>query len=303
MTTEPSVAIIVLNYNNYEDTAECIESLREVAYDNYETIVVDNASSDDSFQRLQAEFEEATFLETEENRGYAAGNNYGIECSLSNGFEYVFVLNNDTIVHEESIAKLIDPMEENDNIGIVGPMLYYYDTNKIQSFGAKLTIGKARPDPVGHREIDTGQFHSQRRVEHINGAAMMVRSELFNKIGSFDESFGFYTEDLDLCLRARKASYEILVTPDAKVWHKVGSTMNTNSGWSTYYRIRSKFIFNRKHGDSFDKLFFYPYILFHILHTYIVGHVISQRNIPKIRYISLGILHGIRGVTGLHSFD
>ena len=134
----PSVCAVVLNWNAYDDTTECIESLMKTEYDNFKIIIVDNASTDGSDEKLSQVYPNICILNMNNNGGYAAGNNVGILWGIENGFDYILVINNDTIVEPDFLTRLIETIEADPAIGIVtGKVLYYDQKNRIYSAGGK----------------------------------------------------------------------------------------------------------------------------------------------------------------------
>ncbi len=134
---EPLVGIIVLNYyKNVDDTEECIGSLKKIDYKNYFIVIVDNNSQDGSFEKLSKLYPELTVLEIGENRGYAAGNNFGIKQALQKGADYICILNNDVVVEPNFLGKLVSYMEQNPKVGITGANICeYYNKEVVQSTG------------------------------------------------------------------------------------------------------------------------------------------------------------------------
>jgi GT2 family glycosyltransferase len=142
---EPGVAIILLNWNGYKDTFECLESLATLDYPNFSAYVVDNDSIDGSYEKLLEDNKNGAFkikvkfIQSGATLGFAGGNNVGIQQALEDGYEYFWMLNNDTIVDAASLSELIKVIQENEEIGIVGSKIYYYGTNKIWFAGGKVS--------------------------------------------------------------------------------------------------------------------------------------------------------------------
>lgn len=297
--TESLVVTVVLNWNNFEATAECLKSLVDTEYENHEILVVDNHSTDDSPERIREEFPTIHFHRTDHNGGYAYGNNAGIEEALDLGAAYVFVLNNDTNVAPDTVGNLVDTLEDNEEAGIAAPMIYYYDQpNTIQACGSGVDIWKANTRARGHLEEDTGQFNERTRVEHANGAAMMINRAVFDEIGLLDEEYGYYTEDLDFSHRATEAGFEIIAVPDATIWHKVSASTGSQSPFVSYYTVRSKLIFARKHVPLRLLFLFAFYYVYFVLWR-IAGHL-RHGNRRTATAVLLGVYHGLRGQTGIY---
>jgi len=236
----PKVTIIVLNWNGKDDTLECLKSLKDLSYPNYEVLVVDNGSSDDSVSAIHQAFPEITLIETGENLGFAEGNSVGIRNASD--ADYILLLNNDTIVDSDFLGQLVQVAESNDKIGIVGPKIYYYEPKDMiwcagiliengRAFG--IPIPNCSPMPIGCGEIDSGQYDEIKEVEAIVGCALMVKREVIEKIGLLNSDLFLIQEDVDWCLRAKRAGYSSVYAPGSKIWHKVSRSLN-KSGLSSH---------------------------------------------------------------------
>ena len=296
---EPLVVTVILNWDNFEDTAECLNSLAETVYANHEVLVVDNHSSDESPERLREEFPWIHFHRTEYNGGYAYGNNLGIEVALDLGAKYVFLLNNDTVIEPDTVGNLVRPLETDADVGIATPMIYYYDQeDTIQACGSEIDVWRANTTARGHQERDTGQFDDTTRVDHANGAALMVSRAVFEEVGYLDEEYGYYTEDLDFSHRATNAGFDTVAVPDATVRHKVSASTEAQSPFVSYYTVRSKLIFARKHVAVYLLLPFTLYYAYFVLWR-VAGHL--RYGHPKTaKAVLLGVYHGLCGRTGVY---
>lgn len=240
------VAIIVLNWNNYEDTVKCIHSVQKITYPNYEIILVDNGSTNDSQKILEKEFPDLKLIQTGKNLGYSGGNNQGIRHALEHGADLVWILNPDTAVAADALEKMMQEVNE-PGVGVVAPKIYFYDSpNKVWFVGGNLNM---RTGQVGHKhegEVDDGQFDKEDKLEWATGASLLVKREVLKKIGLFDEKYFLFYEDVDLCVRARRAGFKVAFAPKAKIWHEVGTTVGKNNPNNGYYRTRNRLYFVRK---------------------------------------------------------
>lgn len=238
------IFIIILNWNQKEDALECLSSVTKIDYTNYKVILVDNGSIDGSQEAIKNNYPEVVLIENKENLGYANGNNVGIKHALKKGADYIFILNNDTVVDSKTPSLLVDAAEEEKNIGIVGPKIYYCkEPNRIQSVGGILDRN-FNPLHRGFKEIDKDQFEDTKEVDFVSGSAMLIKREVFDKIGFFDSQFFMYWEETDFCYRARKQGFRIVVVPKAKIWHKGGVS---STPLITYYTARNKLLLLKKH--------------------------------------------------------
>jgi GT2 family glycosyltransferase len=238
---------IVLNFNRRSDTLECLGSLYKNTYQHHAVIVLDNQSTDGSVQAIQADYPGVQIIPLTQNLGYAGNNNVGIQAALEQGADWIFVLNEDTILDPECIAELVAVGESNPSIGIVGPMVYHHDEPEmIQSAGGAL--GRYwNSIHLGQNERDCGQWPEPHPVEWISGCGIMLRRGLIEDVGMLDERFFYYWEETEWCLRARKAGWQILHVPKAKLWHK-GVQRNYHPNPSvTYFSTRNHLLMLAKH--------------------------------------------------------
>jgi GT2 family glycosyltransferase len=260
----PKVAIVIVNWNGQKDTIECLESLYRIDYPDYEIIIVDNHSDDDSVKRIKEFYEggKFTIIENEENYGFAEGNNIGIQYALKNlNPKYILLLNNDTVVNVDFLKELINAGEKDAQIGILGPKIYYYDKpDVIWSAGCKISWKFARGIQIGSDEVDKGQYDDQKEVEYVSGSAFLIKTDVIDVIGLMDRKYFLYFEESDWTLRANHAGYKSLYVPTAKIWHKVsrsGGGISKPTG--LYYITRNRWIFMKKWAEKSDYWIFMVY--------------------------------------------
>lgn len=241
MTTSPKVSIIIVNWNGHGDTIECLESLRDLKYPNYDIIVVDNGSTDESVKAIKERFSEVSILETGENLGFPGGNNVGLRHAFENGADYAWLLNNDAVVDPYSLDYMVNALRTADDVAMVGSKIYYFDRRDVLWFAGAYTkwaIGKNIM--IGWGEKDQGQFDLVRNVDTLTGCSMVVKRDICEKIGFMDESYFLYVEEVDWCLRARNHGYRCVFVPESVVYHKISSS--TKGQWPeifSYYNTRN----------------------------------------------------------------
>lgn len=243
----PFVITVILNTNRRDDTLACLASLGQSNYPNHKIIVLDNASSDGSAEVIAAQFPEVQLLPLTENLGYAGNNNVGIVEAIAQKADWIFVLNEDTIVDADCISQLVKIGEQSAQIGMVGPMVYHYEeSTRIQSAGGRLGP-RWQSQHIGQNEPDQGQFSQPHKVDWISGCALLVRTAVVEQVGPLDERFFYYWEETEWCLRTARAGWQIVHIPAAKLWHK-GVQPNYQPGPNvTYYSTRNRFLMMAKH--------------------------------------------------------
>lgn len=219
-----SIFIVVLNWNNYEDTAECLSSLQRLTYENYQIVLVDNASTDGSIEKLQNEFPDVHVIINKENLGFAAGCNVGIKYSLEKGADAVLLINNDAVLEPEALEPAVKALFSREDIGIVGGKIkQYYNPSYIETIGVKHIIWPLLVTrSVGAGEEDKGQFDMKDKRKCVSGALMLVKRRVFETIGLLPEEYFFSCEDIDFCLQAGKKGFQIMYEPNFVAYHKGG---------------------------------------------------------------------------------
>ena len=214
MSDRPWAAVIVLNYNGWRDTVECLRSLEEMDYPNYWTVVVDNGSADDSVARIRERFPEIPLIETGKNLGEPSGNNVGIRRALDEGADYIWVLNNDTIVDPGALGAMVRVAEAHPAVGAVGSVLYYMsEPERVQAWGGGRVLMWWGTSRYLKGPASKGSLH------YITGACLLLRSRTLREVGLLDERFFLYWVDVELGFRLRKAGWSLAVAEDSRVWH------------------------------------------------------------------------------------
>jgi len=345
ITEWPKVAIIILNWNGWKDTIECLESVFRNTYPNYRVIVIDNGSTNGSIEKIKAwadgkqevltpepshplyhlshppvkklipyiyyTCEEAErggditleekvtrkcqeqrkanskklnptssypliLIQTGENLGFAAGNNVGIRYALKKDYDYTLLLNNDTVVEQSFLEQTIEIAEKNNKIGILGGKIYYYhEPQKISIVWGKYRRFRWGVLPYGKNQIDNGQFNNDREIQFVTGALMLIRKEVFNKVGLLHEEYFFWNEEWDFSYNVAKNGYKLYYVAGFVVWHKEASTYRSSNPKFIYNLYRSRFIFLERTLSRFQwKLYF---IIFYFYYRLLARHRFFRR--------------------------
>ena len=289
----PLIHIIVLNWNGYNDTVECLESLQKVNYPDYKIILIDNGSRDGSVQKLKERFgkdEKIKIIANEENLGFAGGNNVGIEYAMEKGADAVLLINNDTIVDENFLVELVKAAEENKRAGVLGSKIYYEsDPKRIWSAGGKVNRLLTKGVHIGYDEIDERQYDEIKKCDYLTGCCLLVKKEVVKKIGVLADDYFLYYEDTDYCLRARKAGYDCLYVPASKIWHKISRSSKPGSSSYIYYHTRNGLTMARRNGSPLIKFLAYPNCLFLFL-----KQIVKYIFMPAKRKWAIAVLEGER---------
>lgn len=246
--------IIVLTFNGWQDTRACLRSVFAESRENLQVLVVDNGSTDETLTALPLEFPQAQVLVNASNLGYAEGNNVGMRYAMTQGAEFVVILNNDVTVAQDWLEPFVNAACANERAALLGPMVYHADEpNIIQSAGGLMTRDW-RAYHRGMNETDAGQFAEISKIDWLNGCAVMARASALENIGLLDPSFFMYGEDVDWGIRARRAGYDVLFVPQARVWHKGVKRDYAPAPHVTYYIARNELRLIRKHHGGMNAL-------------------------------------------------
>ena len=280
-TTWPKVAIIVLNWNGWRDTIECLESISRANYENLEVIIVDNASMDGSPEKIAAwcaqnkiylqqvavsfkqldikpilspnshltsnnAIQQLILIELDENTGFCLGNNIGMKQAAVNGAEFFLVLNNDTIVTPNFLKPIIEAAQCETNVGLVGDIICYAnEPDKIWFAG-----GTFDEYLESHRRLDG---HSISEIEPdkvsdtdwISGCSMLIPRRVYERVGGFYEGFFIWSEEWDYSIRVKKAGYRLVITTGSRIYHKIGHSLGVLKPLSYYYGTRNRLLLKR----------------------------------------------------------
>lgn len=278
-----SIYVVILNWNGYDDTSECIYSLLNINYSNCKIVVVDNGSSKDDCSLLKKNFPEIIVLRSETNLGFTGGNNLGIEYAMKMNPDYILLLNNDTVVEPNFIEPLLEVFQKNSEAGIAAPQINYFtEPKKIWTEGGK--ISKIRGSGFAYSERnDYGKIMDDKEVSFVSGCCMLIKKEVFEKVGVFDDNFFLYVEDADLCYRTTQVGYKIIVSHNSKIYHKVSSSTKENlSLLPTYYVTRNRLYFSKKNFGSryyFTLTYLVMAMIFKSLIWFLIG---DKKNIPTV---------------------
>lgn len=260
--TNPLVSIISVHFNHLEVTEEFIQSILKIDYDPVEIFVVDNGSMEEPIVPIIEKYPQINFIISKKNLGFAGGNNLAIKKAKG---DFLLFINNDTEVEPDFLEPLVNHFNENDKLGMVCPLIKYFNTNIIQYAGnSAINNFTGRSSRTGFKEEDKGQYNAKFQTEMIDGAAVLVKKEVIEIIGPMPEVFFLYYEEIDWCTQAKNAGYEIWVNGHSVVYHKESMSVGNNSPFKLYYMTRNRVLFLRRNTKGVQKL---SWVLFFVFFT------------------------------------
>jgi hypothetical protein len=250
--TQPRVAILILNWNGIPDTLETLKSVSNLRYENVETFVVDNGSTDHSREKIATTFPGVHLIVSPENLGVAGGRNLGLQAILRRAeINYVLFLDNDVTAEPILLDTLVAAAEARPEIGILGPIVYYQDDPKrIQSDGVAIVFREVTAKSPAKNRLEKGNRpKGVKRVDAIKGCCMLVKREVFETIGHFNPAYFMVNDETEFCYRASRKGFHSAVVTHATLWHKVSAS--TGGGYTpgrAYYTGRCTILFLKEYG-------------------------------------------------------
>lgn len=262
-----NIFVSIVNFNGSKNTTECLKYLGDVKKDDFELniVVVDNGSSEKLIidEKKYKNFN-LKIIYSEKNLGFSGGQNLGIKYSLENGADYIVVLNNDVIIDKNIFTELLKTFEKEENCGAVSPKIYFAkgfefhkDRYKENQLGKVIWYGGGKMDwdnligsNKGVDELDLGQFETIEETDFVSGCCIMIKKEIFEKVGLFDEEYFLYYEDNDFSQRVKKSGYKIYYQPKAVLWHYNAGSSGSGSTLQDYYITRNRLLFGFKYANQ-----------------------------------------------------
>jgi GT2 family glycosyltransferase len=239
MLDHPLVYVIILNWNNYEDSKRCLDSLRAATYPNLRVMVVDNGSADGSGERLQADSPDLRFVFNDKNLGFSRGCNVGIRAALEDEHcAYVLLLNNDAVVSAHFLERAVEIAEADRRIGMVGGKIFQAPDSDVLSYaGGYVSRWRGQTVVRGFGEVDRGKFEEPCEVGFIIGALLLIKREVLEQVGLLPEEYFFGVEDLDYSLMVQRRGYKLYYVPQFIAYHLGGGSQAAT--WNPRYVYNS----------------------------------------------------------------
>lgn len=266
--SEPKIFISILNYNSYQETIECLKSVLNLEYENFSIVLVDNASKDESVKQISQFLEEnrldydcmdahklqlgnkkIVFIRSDENRGYAAGNNIALRFAALQGYDYFWILNNDTVVDQKALQHFVHCARSSQkNVGIWGNVLYYYNSSKLQGIGGKYNkfIAQSRGVGFGQKDHKRICLHKN-KVDFPIGASLFFKREFIEEVGMLNETYFLFFEEMDIVQRAKNMGWNFDICCKVIVWHKESASTKKVSDLSDIVRLKNRIRFTKNY--------------------------------------------------------
>jgi len=287
----PKIAIVILNMNGKEVLGGCLHSVQGLNYPHYDVIVVDNNSSDGSQAFVSDAFPSVHLIQNKNNEGVPEGLNIGIQAALQSGADYVFTVNNDTILDRNALRELSKTLEQDKTIGAAGPVLYSMtDEMTIENAGGKIDWKKGTVVLSNAGETD-GLLPEISDVDYIS--FFFADPRVLESVGLFDKKYFAYWEDTDLCFRLKKAGYRVVCVSAAKVWHKHSFTARKMEGFYEYQYTRNQFWFWKTHATKKHLISFLLSFFFFTFWQRSIVILLRNKNLKGFRASCKGVVDGL----------
>lgn len=296
------IGLVLLNWNGAELTIRCLRSVLRGSIVPDQIVIVDNASSDNSVDTICEAFSNVHIIRNHRNMGFAGGCNIGIQYLRNQHIHTIWLLNNDTEVDASCLMMLLRELQISATIGAVtGKILYFPPDNRIWYAGATFDKWRMVVNHRGSMTIDYGQYDVSCDVPFISGCCMLIRHEVLENIGLFDERFFAYAEDFDWCLRCMRAGYRLRYTPAALLYHEVSASVLKHKGMISggsssplgiYLLHRNRIFIIRKHADNAVQktiacIMFLGWVLFY------AAALLTLRRKEKVKALLLAVKDGL----------
>ena len=292
MNLNKKIAIIIVNWKQYELTINCLLSLKKLEYKNWKVILVDNESNFEKINKIKSDFNKVEVIGSKANLGFASANNLGIKYAIKNKFEYVMLLNNDTEVNKKFLSPLLNSFQNDNSLGAVQPLIMNYN-NRAKVWNAGGYLNNFFGFPYTNKKLN----NKNRQIDWITGCCIVLKTKVIKKAGLIDEDFFAYYEDVDWSLRIKKLGYKLGVVESSVIFHH-GTKSSNNSNFEGdlspfvhYLNIRNHIYLVKKHSDKFNFIgvLFYQFlkILFYSI------YFILRLRFSKLKMVYKGLNDGI----------
>jgi len=304
-------AIIIVNWNSFDVTHNCILSLKKMPYQDFSIIVVDNASADGSGEKLRQAHPDCDFIMSTTNAGFAGGNNMALNYAINRSYSYALLLNNDTLAEPFFLEILVDYMDQHPEVAGVQPRIFFeHDRNLIWNGGSYFNTWTGQTSTYGYHKRSDSKSEMLKEVDWITGCAFLMRTSVLPDAGLLDESYFMYYEDTDLSFRIRRLGYKLMYHPQSIIYHIAGGAfkqLKQDSEGSAnhhvhYHNARNQIWLIKKFVSPLQKITAYLFTFLYI--TAVLCYFILRWRKTKFMTYIKGVKAGITGrATGNYHFN
>jgi GT2 family glycosyltransferase len=304
---QPTVAIILVNWNSFEVTNDCIISLKGIQYAAHTIVVVDNGSADGSGKQLKALHPEIVLIESATNQGFTGGNNLGFAYSLENGFDYSMMLNNDTFVEPDFLDHLVHYMEAHPKVGVIQPRIQFnHNRTLLWNGGSYFAKWWGILYSKGFNQTPTQANLAITKVDWITGCAFFTRNAILKQTGLLAPNMFMYSEDVDLSFRIKALNYPLVYHPDSVIYHIAGMSNKSKTKGKEGFINANVHYYNQRNRiwilKKYTPWYCIPTVLFcNIFYiTGIIGYFTIRRRFSKLKAVVRAVKDGLTGRIATH---
>jgi GT2 family glycosyltransferase len=286
------ICILTTTWNRVSKTLQCLESVFAQDCSAFSVLLVDNGSTDGTVQLVTEYFPEVSVIALPRNIGFAAAYNVGLRWALEENFQFIFLINNDTILAPDCLSRLLQEAEAADSIALVTAKIYFEsEPDRIWSVGGRLSPWTLEIVDKGDNQLDQGQWSTARDIDFAPLCGVLIDGHALKTIGLLDEGYFVYYEDMDFCRKARLAGFRLRLAPDAHMWHAVSaSSGGRHSPMERYWMAQSSGRYFRLHGRGWRLFVIIPYRLGSAIRT--SGKLLFRVNLRSLAAYWLGLARG-----------
>lgn len=298
------VAILLVLYNDSNHLPRLIKSIDGQSYKEFEVYAIETSKSGTSSKALKELYPRANILSYQGNLGFAAGNNFLAKIAIEDGVDFLFVLNTDMELSNNSLEVFASYFKNVENLGVIGATLLIGSENKIQLFGVKANCKTQKKEHLyANCNIDTANLPEELIVQYVNGGSTFLSREVYTEVGLFNEDFFMYNDEMDFAYRCEKKGYITMVTSKTHIrhHHNWDNTKKSGNYLMSYYRARNRVLYFVENSllmagliDLLKETIRWPFMLI---------SSIRKQGILFFYFHLLGIVHGVFGVKGMTKID
>ena len=298
------IAVILLNWNSYQHTANCIQSLKQSTPQDFDIILVDNGSADQSGSNLHQQFPFVKYIQSEDNKGFAGGNNLGFNYAIEHQYEYVLMLNNDVFVEPDFLDKLVNYMDAHPEVGAIQPKIFFNDNReKVWNGGSYFLSWFGWTYSKNYMRRESSPQKQFQEVDWITGCALLTRTDIIKEIGFLNDHFFMYYEDVDFSFRIKSAGYKLIFHPNSIIYHIAGgASKNLKKDKEGFVNPYMQYLNTRNHIwvlKSWTSWYKWPSTLLTLIgiNLLVMLYFILRRRWQKLSFTAKGFYHGFFGPT------